>query len=190
MEQLSEFGKIFMYMIIGGSLVSLTLFLNSLLAPKHPTSLKLDSYECGESPRGNSWVQFNPRFYVVALIFLLFDVEMVFLFPWATIFGQKALIEANQTWGWITFYEMLAFVGVLILGLVYIWKKGDLEWVKPKPTMVNFSSNVPATLYEVINKKQHKTVPFTMESEATKPPILPQTTGSKPAFKPSFRKTI
>ena len=79
------------------------------------------SYECGEIPEGSAWVQFNIRFYVIALIFLIFDVEIVFLFPWAVVY---------QDLGLLAFIEAFIFVLILIVGFIYVWAKGDLDWVK------------------------------------------------------------
>lgn len=186
MEQLSEFGKVFIYMIVGGVLVSLTLFLNNILAPKRPSKLKLDSYECGEQPRGSSWVQFNTRFYVVALVFLLFDVEMVFIFPWSTVFGQKALIAADASWGWLSLFEMLAFVFILILGLVYVWKKGDLNWIKSSPTQTSVQSAVPYELYQQINVRRYEIKAFSTNEETSTG--IEQKVSPKPAFRPAFKR--
>jgi NADH-quinone oxidoreductase subunit A len=99
-------------------------------------------------------VQFNAKFYVVALIFILFDVELVFLFPWATVFGNATLIEqTNGLWGWFTLAEMFIFVGILALGLAYVWAKGYLDWVKPDLRTPKFKSKVPIEMYEQVNKK-------------------------------------
>ena len=87
----------------------------------------MTTYECGELPTGSSWVRFNVRFYLVALFFLIFDVEVVFLFPWAVVF--KHLFPVPEL-GPIVFWEMIIFLGILTTGLVYIWVKGDLDWVK------------------------------------------------------------
>jgi NADH-quinone oxidoreductase subunit A len=84
---------------------------------------KLEIYECGELPEGSAWVQFNIRFYVVALIFIIFDVEVVFLFPWAVVFKDLGLIAL---------VEVMIFLGILIVGFAYVWMKGDLDWVKMK----------------------------------------------------------
>ena len=190
-SQLTEFGKIFIFLIIGVLLVCGTLFLSKFLALKKPTPLKLTSYECGEEPTGNSWVQFNSRFYVIALIFLLFDVEMVFIFPWATIFGQKSLLAAAPMWGWLTLTEMFLFVGILIIGLVYVWKRGDLSWIKPDQKIPHVDVNIPKSLYERINKETYKVRSFS--AELTNVPetanAVPVSTTPRPAFKPSFRKT-
>ena len=79
------------------------------------------SYECGEIPEGSAWVQFNIRFYVIALIFLIFDVEIVFLFPWAVVYNELGLLA---------FIEAFLFVLILLVGFIYVWVKGDLDWVK------------------------------------------------------------
>tara|TARA_B100001287_G_scaffold134393_1_gene113163 strand:- start:1856 stop:2275 length:420 start_codon:yes stop_codon:yes gene_type:complete len=84
---------------------------------------KLEIYECGEIPEGSAWVQFNIRFYIIALIFIIFDVEVVFLFPWAVVFKDLGLIA---------FIEVMIFLGILVVGFAYVWSKGDLDWVKMK----------------------------------------------------------
>jgi len=172
-------------------------FVNKLLAPNNPTPEKLTSYECGEEPEGNAWLQFNAKFYVIALIFLLFDVEMVFIFPWATVFGSHQLIAADSRWGWFSLTEMFVFVGILILGLVYVWVKGDLDWVKPHPVKPTVDTRIPVELYQKINHEQnaYKVKAFTMETTqvipaATETATAPAaaTTVRKPMFKPTFKK--
>ena len=92
-----------------------------LIRPRRFSEEKLTTYECGESPEGSAWVQFNIRFYVFALIFIVFDVEAVFLFPWAAVFREL---------GMLAFLEGLVFIGILVVALAYVWRKGDLEWVR------------------------------------------------------------
>jgi NADH-quinone oxidoreductase subunit A len=196
--QISEFGKILLFLIIGFILVGSTFFVSKLIAPNNPTPEKLTSYECGEEPEGNSWMQFNPKFYVIALIFLLFDVEMVFIFPWATVFGSHELIAADARWGWFSLTEMFAFVGILILGLVYVWVKGDLEWVKGKPKVPTTDVKIPVSLYQNINQQQsaYRVKPFSMETvKAEKEPAIAGAIATselppvrKPMFKPTFKK--
>lgn len=197
MEQLSEFGKVFIFLLIGILLVGFTLFLSRILSPKRPTPLKLSSYECGEEPTGNSWVQFNPRFYVIALVFLLFDVEMVFIFPWATVFGQKAILASSPGWGWLTLTEMFVFVGILLVGLVYVWRRGDLEWIKPEPKLPAVNTAIPKNAYDHINKEVYKVRAFTASQFAEEQPLhaaeeRPLNKASavtpKPAFKPAFKR--
>ena len=103
-------------------LIGLPLALQYILSPRQNKSGdKLIPYECGEIPEGSAWVQFNIRFYVIALIFLIFDVEIVFLFPWAVVYQELGLLA---------FIEAFLFVLILVVGFIYIWAKGDLNWVK------------------------------------------------------------
>jgi len=191
-SQISEFGKIFIFLIVGIIAVAVTFFAVRLLSPNKPNPEKLTSYECGEEPTGNAWLPFNSRFYVIALIFLLFDVEMVFILPWATVFGNKVLIGADKRWGWLSMTEMFVFLGILILGLVYVWVKGDLDWIKPNPIKPAVDSQVPVSLYERLNKQQsdYKVKAFATEL-TTATAIAPATATDptpRPAFKPTFRK--
>ena len=94
-----------------------------VLRPSRFSEEKLTTYECGENPQGSAWVQFNIRFYVFALIFIVFDVEAVFLLPWAVVF---------KSIGPVAFVEGLIFIAILVVGLAYVWRKGDLEWVRPE----------------------------------------------------------
>lgn len=153
-SQISQFGYILLF-IIGAILFVITaLTVARLIRPDRPNPEKLSSYECGEESVGSAWGQFNVRFYIVALIFILFDVELVFLFPWATVFGNRALIQAtNGLWGWFALAEMFLFVGILVLGLAYAWVKGYLDWVKPQVKVTVFESKVPNQVYEQINQK-------------------------------------
>ena len=116
-----DFGTVLIFALLGIVLVYVPLLIQKLVAPSQKTSDKLANYECSEEPEGSAWVQFNIRFYVIALIFLIFDVEVVFLFPWAMVFKDLGLLA---------FVEMGIFLVVLIVGLAYVWKKGDLDWVK------------------------------------------------------------
>lgn len=101
-------------------------FVSVLLSPKKPSHLKSTPYECGEQPVGSAWSAFNVRFYVVGLIFIIFDVESVLMFPVASIFRE--LNEIGE--GGYALLIFLSFISVLIEGIAYCWKKGDLDWVK------------------------------------------------------------
>lgn len=127
---LTEFGKAFIFILLGAIFVVAIVFLSKLIRPARPTKEKLTTYECGENPEGSPWIKFNIRFYVVALIFLIFDVEVVLLIPWAL---------AYKTFGITGFLIGLIFLLLLGLGMAYEWRKGDLEWEKPKviPPSVN-----------------------------------------------------
>src|SRR5579863_1353256 len=108
---------------------ALLIGLQKLLAPNNPHARKLMAYECGEPPTGKAWINFNVRFYLIALIFVVFEVEVAFLYPVATVYldwirrGQRLYVLA----------EILIFLGILAVGLVYVWIKHDLEWHKKVP---------------------------------------------------------
>lgn len=91
------------------------------IRPSRFSEEKLTTYECGENPVGSAWVQFNIRFYVFALVFIVFDVEAVFLLPWAVVYRELGLLA---------FVEGLVFIAILVVALAYVWRKGDLEWVR------------------------------------------------------------
>lgn len=188
--QLTEFGKLFIYLIVGTLLVVFTLLLGKFISPRKKNKLKTSTYECGEEAQGTSWIQFNNRFYVIALIFLLFDVEVVFIFPWATVFGQQALMDIDSRWGYFTLIEMFTFVGILVLGLVYVWVKGDLEWVKFRKNMPAMASPVPYSAYEAINAAVYTIRPYLEENQEALPKdeVQMENKPAKPAFKPRFIK--
>ncbi|MCH8327798.1 MAG: NADH-quinone oxidoreductase subunit A [Candidatus Marinimicrobia bacterium] len=119
----NDFAPIPIFAVLSVVLIGVALFLQWILAPSEPTELKASVYECGEEVEGPAWVQFNIRFYVIALIFLIFDVEVVLLFPWAVVFKQ---------FGWVALVEMVIFLGILTVGLVAVWRHQDLDWVKMK----------------------------------------------------------
>ena len=118
-----DFGTVLIFALLGIVLVYVPLLIQKLVAPSQKTPDKLANYECGEEPEGSAWVQFNIRFYVIALIFLIFDVEVVFLFPWAVVFKEMGLLAL---------IEMGIFLLILVVGLAYVWVKADLNWVKRK----------------------------------------------------------
>ncbi len=127
---------------MGIVLVYLPLLIQKLVAPNNPNPDKLATYECGEESEGSAWVQFNIRFYVVALIFLIFDVEVVFLFPWAVVFNDLGLLA---------FVEMAIFLVILLIGLAYVWKRSDLDWVKYN---VKYGRGRYANLFQKTNSGQ------------------------------------
>ena len=127
---------------MGVALVYIPLLIQKLIAPNNPNPDKLATYECGEESEGSAWVQFNIRFYVVALIFLIFDVEGVFLFPWAGVFNDLGLLA---------FVEMAIFLIILLIGLAYVWKRSDLDWVKYN---VKYGRGRYANLFQKTNSGQ------------------------------------
>lgn len=151
---LTDFGYILLFVIAGLALIGLMLTIARFLRPHRPNEEKLTTYESGEDPLGNANIQFNVRFYVVALVFVLFEVELIFLFPWSVVFGNADLIEqTNGAWGWFAMAEMTVFVLILVVGLAYAWAKGYLEWVRPQPKVPVVDSPVPANLYHKLNEK-------------------------------------
>ncbi len=122
-----HFATVLIFVVIGFIFAGLALGVAKLLRPSNPNPAKMTSYECGELPSGSSWIRFNVRFYLIALFFLIFDVEVIFLWPWATVFKQ--LFPLPQM-GALVFWEMVIFLAILAVGLAYVWVKGDLNWVK------------------------------------------------------------
>jgi len=150
---------ILIFLAVGGTALAANLVLGWLVRPNKPSAEKGETYECGESPVGSSWVQFDLRFYVVALLFVIFDVELAFFFPWAVVFGSanraadvtlpveqrieaahrldpSASIttppdaDAMNRLAWLAFADILIFFGVLLVGFAYLWRRGDLDWVR------------------------------------------------------------
>ncbi|MFA7290283.1 MAG: NADH-quinone oxidoreductase subunit A [Melioribacteraceae bacterium] len=121
---LTEFGKIFVFILLAAIFVVVALFVAKLIRPARPTKEKLSIYECGEDPVGSPWVKFNIRFYVIALIFLIFDVEVVLLFPWAL---------SYKDYGVYGFLVGIIFLLILTLGMAYEFRKGDIQWARPEP---------------------------------------------------------
>ena len=151
---LTEFGEVLLFIIGGIIFVVMGVFTARLIRPHRPNPEKLTTYESGEEPVSSAWTQFNVRFYVVALIFLLFEVEIVFLFPWATVFAKIELIsQTNGAWGWFSLIEMFLFIFILALGLAYAWANGFIDWVKPQPKPSSVNSPVPAGLYKSLNER-------------------------------------
>jgi NADH-quinone oxidoreductase subunit A len=152
------------FIAAGLTLLAANLVLGWLIRPNRPSAAKAEVYECGEQPVGDAWIQFDLRFYVVALLFVIFDVELAFFFPWAVVFGsatraadesqpaavrveaaqnlqpQGALAstvgaappnpDAAESLAWVAFADIMVFFGVLLVGFAYLWRRGDLEWVR------------------------------------------------------------
>lgn len=155
------------FLVVGAFFLFFHLMLGKLIRPAKPEGDKLTIYECGEPTIGSAWIQFDLRYYVVALLFVIFDVEVAFFFPWAVVFGQantlatdvgerrsqlsqeltpalpplpqqnaaapaSPIIERDAARGlaWIAFWDILIFFGVLLVGFAYLWKRGDIDWVR------------------------------------------------------------
>jgi NADH-quinone oxidoreductase subunit A len=159
---------ILLFLVVGIGFILIHLLVGKLIRPAKPSAEKLAIYECGEPTIGSAWVQFDLRFYVVALLFVIFDVEVVFFFPWAVVFGKATTLakdglpdpqrmvvtqqllpasaaasiippraelppverQGARELAWLAFWDILVFFGVLLVGFAYLWKRGDLDWVR------------------------------------------------------------
>lgn len=126
----SQFTTILIFLMTGALMVPLLLLVGKILRPHHPNAGKLSTYECGEIPIGDSWIQFNLRFYVIAILFLVFEVEIALILPVATMFKEwMRSVEINRL---LVFMEIAIFIVILLIGFAYAWFKGDLEWIRPQ----------------------------------------------------------
>jgi len=126
---------ILIFLAFGAVFLAANLLVGKMVRPNTPSDEKSEIYECGEQPVGSAWIQFDLRFYVVALLFVIFDVEIAFFFPWAVVFGEaiQQRDAGNRTAGAFAefaFLELLTFFSILLVGFAYLWKRGDLEWVR------------------------------------------------------------
>ena len=117
---LLDWGYVAVFAIVGSGMVALPLLVIWLISPRSAYPQKLETYESGVPTIGQAWSQFNVRYYLFSLVFVDFDVEIIYLYPWAVVGRQL---------GPFAFYEILIFLVILTLGLVYAWRKGALEWV-------------------------------------------------------------
>ena len=116
---MESFGKIGFMIALAFIVPTIALVLARILQPRFVTASKEQTYECGIKPYGSAWVQFNIRYYIYALIFVIFDIETVFLYPWAVAFNKLGLFAV---------IEMFLFITILLVGFAYAWKKGALDW--------------------------------------------------------------
>jgi len=121
-----DYANVLVFAFLAMCFVGGALLVGRLFRPNRPSLEKSRTYECGEIPTGSAWINLNPRFYLIALIFLIFDVEIAFIFPVATVFRQY-LENGN---GLLVLGEILVFVLILFAGLLFVWGRGDLEWLK------------------------------------------------------------
>jgi NADH-quinone oxidoreductase subunit A len=155
------------FLAVGVVFLFIHLYMGSLIRPNRPDAEKMTIYECGEPTVGSAWIQFDLRYYVVALLFVVFDVEVAFFFPWAVVFGplttlaneeseskRAEIIQAHElqayrlpplpgheerptisqpaarSWAMVAFVDILVFFGVLMVGFAYLWRRGDIDWVR------------------------------------------------------------
>ena len=124
-----HFAAVLVFLLVACLFLAVTLTLGKLVRPSTPSPEKGAVYECGEQALGSGWFNFNPRFYVVALVFLVFDIEIAFTFPVATVFTRFLATGDGRA----AFFEIAAFMAILAFALAYVWRRGDLEWVRPAP---------------------------------------------------------
>ena len=124
---LFDFSMVIIFLTVGIVFVFAALTIGSFIRPRRVLKAeKLATYECGEPAIGSGWYNFNPRFYMLALIFLIFDVELVVTFPVIVMLREFAA----KGWGFTAYIEILVFVVILVTGLIFLWVRGDLEWIK------------------------------------------------------------
>lgn len=122
---MDNFAYIALFAVIGVAFAVVTMWLSWVIRPTYrPTGAKPETYECGEIPFGEAWKQFRVGYYIFALVFVIFDVEAIFIFPWA----KELLNLKGMGLGVFAFVEMMIFIAVLVVGLVYAWRKGVLKW--------------------------------------------------------------
>ena len=119
---LVDYLPIVILMLVAGGFAAVSLAATHLFGPRRPNPVKLSPYESGIPPVGDARLRFSVKFYLVAMLFIIFDIEVVFLYPWAVVF--KELLAQ----GTFIFTEMVVFIGVLVMGLLYVWRKGGLDW--------------------------------------------------------------
>ena len=122
---MENYFPILMFVLVGVAVGILPVAMGFILAPSRPDPEKLSPYECGFEAFEDARMKFDVRFYLIAILFILFDLEIAFLFPWASIFKDIVATESIKVFG---FVEMLVFVAILVVGYVYAWAKGALEW--------------------------------------------------------------
>jgi NADH-quinone oxidoreductase subunit A len=121
-NDLQSYAPLLLYFILAMALSGAILILSTLVGWKRPSATKAQPYECGVTPTGDAREPFSVKFYLVAMVFILFDVEAIFLYPWAYIFRDLR---------WFGFVEMILYIGILLVGYFYLWKKGAFDWNRP-----------------------------------------------------------
>jgi NADH-quinone oxidoreductase subunit A len=150
---IEQFGYVAAFLGAGILFLGLILTLARFIRPNRPNEEKNTTYESGEAPVGNANIRFNPRFYVIALLFVLFEIELVFLFPTATLLKDKALSAAAPEFPIYAVIELVLFVGILALGLAFAWVKGYLNWEKPETAAEKLNIPIPDSVYDNIRTK-------------------------------------
>lgn len=158
----STFGSVLLFLIVGAFFALIALSVGKFFRPNNPNEEKDTTYECGEETITGSWGKFNIRFYLIALVFVLFEVEIIFLFPWAKVLTDAKLEAVESNWKLYAFIEGLLFLLILVMGLVYLWKNNLLNWQLESKIEVSKQSTeeenqhqikIPMTAYEQVNTR-------------------------------------
>ena len=123
-----QFGAVLAFAAVAVGFVLATLAIFKVIRPAFPEPDKAMTYECGEKPIGQAWFNFNPRFYLVALVFVIFEVDIALTFPVVVVY--RDWVARSPRLGWIALVELVLFTAILVVGLAWVWAHGDLEWVK------------------------------------------------------------
>ncbi len=123
-----EFGAVLVFAIVAVGFALGGITSSRLLGARYPNPEKATIYECGERPIGVAWFNFNPRFYLVALVFVIFEVDIALTFPVVAVY--RRWVEESPAMAWVAFGELFVFTAILVVGLVWVWAHGDLAWVK------------------------------------------------------------
>jgi NADH-quinone oxidoreductase subunit A len=151
---MSKFSITLLFSLAAFLVVGVGLTIGKILRPQQPNPHKLSIYESGEEAQGTTWGSFNPRFYVVALVFLLFEVELLFFFPWAVVFTDPSYNQqTGNLWQWFLLTEITLFASLLAVALFYVWKKGVFTWKHNPNYSPKKASKVPPQYYDMLNKK-------------------------------------
>ena len=126
--------SITLFVTLGAAFVFFNLAMGKLARPRVPNAEKSAAYECGEPAIGTSWVQFDLRFYIIALVYLVFDVEVALFYPWAVAYGSASDLKDGGQTRQVALVDMLFFFGILLVGFAYLWRFGYLDWVRSAAT--------------------------------------------------------
>ncbi len=135
-----EFGAVLVFAIVAVGFALGMVTVSRLVGPRAPNPEKASIYECGERPIGTAWFNFNPRFYLVALAFVIFEVDIALTFPVVAVYRQW--VATSPSFAWIAFVELFLFTAILLVGLIWAWAHGDLDWIK---NLTGASYSAPAS---------------------------------------------
>jgi NADH-quinone oxidoreductase subunit A len=130
-NQLAPYLPVLLQLVVAGLIAMGMIILSALLGKKKFSRVKMQAYECGITPTGDAQHRFSVKFYMVGMLFILFDVEAIFLIPWAVIYRDLPKLTGSK---WFGFSEMIVYIAIVLVGFFYVWKKGVLDWNRPEET--------------------------------------------------------